>query len=479
MRVDPDSRTVGVPRTGAGSVVAVQPCDGHGRRTWRRLLSIVSMPALLGAAACGTPSESGSARPTVRPTDANTIDEQACPGNASTTREAGTDSAPTVRVALVVPRTGAFPHWAQFGDGARAYFDSLNAQPQPTVRYEVTEIDDQLRSAETKRAVERAVNDGADLIVGIPSVANVTSVSEQLAEACLPLFTPAPATAAMAGADGGNGSGSTNGNDFVVASGLDLREEVRLLVSSTQPSGRQTDEEATGPDLALVYQDNAYGRGYLEATKNAAKQFDARLVASQAFDPLSAPDPRDAVAAAAKSHPDLLIIALEGAACPDALAFVEPKLVGQIAVSGACTPDPVIADAGADQVGVRGVVASLQPRDPEQRSLAAAETFVDSMAALHTSAGGTSADETNLTAEGWDVASVAAASVAQAQKAGALSRTGIIAAARALVGPAPSMWPSGAGPLDGSGSASQAMLTKGQLSERTKTFWRPITSSQG
>lgn len=442
-------------------------------------LVLVALSAVL-VAGCNNSAAADPSRPTVRPRDASSVDAQACPGNASTVKTASDGDQPTVRVALIVPRTGAFPHWAQFGDGARALFETLNADADATVRFELTEIDDRLRATETKAAVEQAARDGIDVIVGIPSLANVDAVRSTLSEACIPLFTPAPVAVPAEGEAAAASAVPRNGNDVVVASGLDLREEVRILLAGAQPArSGGSEDEASGPRVSLIYQDNSYGRSYLNATKAAVREFDSELVASESFDPVSAPDPRDAVAAATKPKPDLLVIALEGASCPDALSFVPADLGSQIAVAGSCAPDPVIGDSGRDQVGVRAVVASLQPRDPDQRSLATAETFEKAIAQQDASAGESPADVTNLTAEGWNVASIAAAAVTQAHQAGSLSRTGILSAARSLEGPAPTMWPTGAGSLDGTGSATRSMLPTGQLSERTETFWRPIPLVDG
>lgn len=325
----------------------------------RGVLALVLVLALV-AAACGRDEDGDDAADTTTPedtsgTDGDGEDEAAGPASADDCEsydgtQGVTDD--SIKIGVSLPLSGVFAAaFSEIAVGYDAYFDYLNEQGGINGRrVEIIKKDDEYVSGNTISNYEELVQ--SDQVFGLFNVvgtANNLAIREQQNQQCVPnlyLATGSPLW------------GNPGTYPWTIGSIPSYAVEMAVFTDYL---------EANQPDakVAVLYQNDDFGKAYLDSLKQLTEGTDIEVVAEEAYDP-ETPDTSSQVNSLAGSDADTLVAATTALACPNTMAAVsEADWDPTFYVSATCISATLMDLAEGANEGVISAVYLKDPTNPE------------------------------------------------------------------------------------------------------------------
>lgn len=359
--------------------------------SWKRLAPLAVALALV-AAACGGRNESSSsttaasggggggdaAAAFIDPAKdcANYLGTQGITGN-------------TIKVGTIRPASGPYAIYDQVTTGLDAYFKAQNAKggitagDGKTYKVELVKGDDGYDPARTPEVAKKLVEqDKVFALVGVIGTENNKAIREYLNDSCVPN---------LALATGSTEWGQADQYPWYLSALPSYATEAHAwatYLKKAQPNAK----------IALLYQDDDFGKAYQSALKKAIGGSDVKVVAEQSYNPLSGTTTEAAVTKLSQSGADVFIVGLGGTACPTSLSFVPATWTPTRIISVTCGSKTALSLAGGKDQGVLMAQATLDPADAKDATTPQVTTFLAEGAT-----GGLTKDqmEGGITSVGW------------------------------------------------------------------------------
>ena len=319
----------------------------------RALVALLAVLALI-AAACGGGREDSSSDEENEAAAESTGDEAAqylhvddCEGDFT---QGITDD--TIKIGSSFPQSGTFAAFAQISTGYEAYFNYVNEELGGIDgrQIEFTALDDGYEPGRTATNAQRLVQDeGVFALFNVIGTANNLAIWDNLEEECVPnLFA---------------GTGAPQWGDpehaWTVGSFPSYSLEAVMYA-------RYLEENDPTAEVALLTQNDDFGRTYVDTFKDAIGGTDITVVAEETYE-VANPDTTSQVTSLAATGADAVVLGTTALACPNALNAIngtnwEPTIF----ISGTCTSPTLVglAEAGAADE-IISVTAFKDPRDPQ------------------------------------------------------------------------------------------------------------------
>lgn len=352
----------------------------------RALVALLAVLALI-AAACGGGREDSSSDEENEAAAESTGDEAAeylhvddCEGDFT---QGVTDD--TIKIGSSFPQSGTFAAFAQISTGYQAYFDYVNEELGGIDgrQIEFVALDDGYEPGRTATNAQRLVQDeGVFALFNVIGTANNLAIWDNLEEDCVPnLFA---------------GTGAPQWGDpehaWTIGSFPSYSLEAVMYA-------RYLEENDPTAEVALLTQNDDFGRTYVDTFQDAIEGTDITVVAEETYE-VANPDTTSQVTSLAATGADAVVLGTTALACPNALNAIngtnwEPTIF----ISGTCTSPTLVglAEPGAAD-GIISVTAFKDPRDPQWADDEAMALFLEKGAQY----GGADIDlENSIVAYGW------------------------------------------------------------------------------
>ena len=352
----------------------------------RALVALLAVLALI-AAACGGGREDSSSDEENEAAAESTGDEAAeylhvddCEGDFT---QGVTDDA--IKIGSSFPQSGTFAAFAQISTGYQAYFDYVNEELGGVDgrQIEFTALDDGYEPGRTATNAQRLVQDeGVFALFNVIGTANNLAIWDNLEEDCVPnLFA---------------GTGAPQWGDpehaWTIGSFPSYSLEAVMYA-------RYLEENDPTAEVALLTQNDDFGRTYVDTFQDAIEGTDITVVAEETYE-VANPDTTSQVTSLAATGADAVVLGTTALACPNALNAIngtnwEPTIF----ISGTCTSPTLVglAEPGAAD-DIISVTAFKDPRDPQWADDEAMALFLEKGAQY----GGADIDlENSIVAYGW------------------------------------------------------------------------------
>ena len=352
----------------------------------RALVALLAVLALI-AAACGGGREDSSSDEENEAAAESTGDEAAqylhvddCEGDFT---QGITDD--TIKIGSSFPQSGTFAAFAQISTGYEAYFNYVNEELGGIDgrQIEFTALDDGYEPGRTATNAQRLVQDeGVFALFNVIGTANNLAIWDNLEEECVPnLFA---------------GTGAPQWGDpehaWTVGSFPSYSLEAVMYA-------RYLEENDPTAEVALLTQNDDFGRTYVDTFQDAIEGTDITVVAEETYE-VANPDTTSQVTSLAATGADAVVLGTTALACPNALNAIngtnwEPAIF----ISGTCTSPTLVglAEPGAAD-DIISVTAFKDPRDPQWADDEAMALFLEKGAQY----GGADIDlENSIVAYGW------------------------------------------------------------------------------
>lgn len=325
----------------------------------RALLALLALTLL--ATACGgrDDDESGSGGGGTETTDGSgeggegggLIDTADCPDNGT----AGING-DTITLASSFPQSGLTAAFAQISKGYNAYFAKVNAEGGVEVagqkyKIEVKDKDDEYNASKTVQNInELAGADGGDAfaIFNVVGTANNIAIREAMGENCVPNIFAATGSPTWGNPEYPWLIGST-----LAPYSLEAKAFADYLA-----------EEKPDATVAMLVQDDDFGKAYEEAFKLAIEGTDITVVEVATY-PTGAGDVGSQVTSLAASGADAFFNGATLLACPNALEKAKGANWTPITfVSGTCISKTLMGLAGMNADKVIAATNTIDPMNP-------------------------------------------------------------------------------------------------------------------
>lgn len=319
----------------------------------RALVALLAVLALI-AAACGGGREDSSSDEENEAAAESTGDEAAqylhvddCEGDFT---QGVTDD--TIKIGSSFPQSGTFAAFAQISTGYQAYFDYVNEELGGIDgrQIEFVALDDGYEPGRTATNAQRLVQDeGVFALFNVIGTANNLAIWDNLEEDCVPnLFA---------------GTGAPQWGDpehaWTIGSFPSYSLEAVMYA-------RYLEENDPTAEVALLTQNDDFGRTYVDTFQDAIEGTDITVVAEETYE-VANPDTTSQVTSLAATGADAVVLGTTALACPNALNAIngtnwEPAIF----ISGTCTSPTLVglAEPGAAD-DIISVTAFKDPRDPQ------------------------------------------------------------------------------------------------------------------
>lgn len=350
--------------------------------TWRRSSALV-LALALAAAGCGRDSSSSSGSGsggTAAPGGSTPAGGAFINPETDCTDYQGTAGVEgdTIKIGTIRPQSGNYAIYDQVTQGMEAYFKSSNAAggikagDGKTYKVELLKEDDGYDPAKTPTAAKKLVEqDKVFGLLGVIGTENNKAIRDYLNEACVPN---------MALATGSTEWGKANQYPWYISG---------LPSYATEAHGWIEYLKKSKPDakIALLYQDDDFGKGYEQALKKGIEGTNLKIVAEQSFNPLSGTTTEAAVTQLSQSDADVFIVGIGGTPCPQTLKFVPTTWKPMTFISVTCASKTALSLAGGADEGVYAVQATYDTADPADADQPAVKDFMTQGAAAGLSEG--------------------------------------------------------------------------------------------
>jgi len=265
----------------------------------------------------------------------------------------------TIKIGTVRPETGNYNIYDTVTKGLDAYVTAVNADggvkagDGKTYKLELAKADDAYDPARTPTEVTRLVEqEGIFAMVGEIGTSNNLAVRQYMNDNCVPSIGLATGSVEWGKANeypwfiGGLPSYATEAHAFME------------WLKTENPAAK----------IALLYQDDDYGKAYQATIKKDIEGTDITVVDEQSFNPLTETSPESKVAALAGSGADVFFVGIGGAPCPAAIRSIPPSWTPMTYVSITCTGKTAMALTQGKDEGLISTQATLDVGTPEDQS---------------------------------------------------------------------------------------------------------------
>jgi branched-chain amino acid transport system substrate-binding protein len=334
-----------------------------------RLLAVLLALALVGAA-CSSRDDDDSAQ-----TETGGDGEAAAESSINTedcvsdpTQEIDGD---VITLASSYPQSGLTAPFAEVARGWQAYFEKVNADGgvqigDRTFTFDIKDMDDQYNPSETATNIEELVGqdgEGAFLTFSVLGTPNNVAVRDFLGELCVPDVFAATGATKWGNPDYPWLIGST-----LAPYSLESQMFVQVL-EDQQPDAK----------VAMLVQDDDFGREYEESFRQAIEGTDIEIVEVQKYS-AGASEVSAQITALAASDADAFFNGATLLACPDALTkAADANWQPIIWVSATCTSKTLMGLAGAAANGVYSINNLKDPLDPEWDADPAMKEYIETV----------------------------------------------------------------------------------------------------
>jgi len=325
----------------------------------------------------------------------------------------------TIKIGSAMPLSGgvAATAFAPVKDGFEAYIDWANEnQILGDVEIVAQIEDDQYNKDLTPAAVEKLLDEGANLFAGIIGTPNNAAVRDLLNEECYPQLLALTGSPSWGAAE-----------EYPWTTGLLIPYTVEARAYAALIAERFPD----GANVAVFVVNNEFGQVYAEAFKEIAPEFNITVTDEQTIEATDNAPPVAQVNAIAGGAPDAILAVPLGAGCATFLSEVAAAKAAnagwepEIFITATCSSPLILGLAGPAADGIFTANNLVDILDPEVAALPAIAEYLAYMEGLG------KADIVTTAAAGWHTAEMTVKILAQAQASEAgLTRASIINAAR-------------------------------------------------
>jgi branched-chain amino acid transport system substrate-binding protein len=373
------------------------------RRAARSLSVLLAFALVAAAGACSQRGDDDD------DTSAGSGDGDAAASSDIPTEDCATDptqevEGDTLRFVSSYPQSGLTAAFAEIAAGWKAYFQMMNEEEGGvefggrTFQIETEDRDDQYEAGRTASNIESLVGpDGTDAfaVFSVVGTANNLAIRDTLGELCVPNVFAATGSPAWGNPDYPWTIGST-----LAPYTLEGQRFAELL-----------EEESPEAQVAMLIQNDDFGRAYQEGFERAIDGTDITVADTQEYQ-TGASEVATQVTSLASSDADAFFDGGTLLACPDALTQAADNNWEPITwVSGTCTSKTLMGIAGAAADGVYSFTNIKDPLDPAWDDDEAMQLYREKVGQYSPDAD----VENGIVAYGWTQAAVLAEALAAAE----------------------------------------------------------------
>ena len=324
-------------------------------RTFRSLALVVSL--VLVMVACGDRRDDDEGDTAAggggsQGEGAGAIDASDCPDTGT----AGIDGN-TIKFVSSFPQSGLTAAFSEISKGYKAYFSMVNEEEGGVeiagekYQIEFDDLDDEYNPARTASNIDELVGtDGtkAFAVFNVVGTANNIAIRDVLGDLCVPNVFAA------------TGSPAWGNNDYPWTIGSSLAAyslEGKVFADFLK-------EEKPDATVAMLVQDDDFGRAYEEGFRNALEGTDIEIVQVEKY-PTGASEVSAQMTSLASSNADAFFNGATLLACPNALERANAEGWAPITwVSGTCISKTLMGIAGQNADGVYSMTNVIDPLNP-------------------------------------------------------------------------------------------------------------------
>jgi branched-chain amino acid transport system substrate-binding protein len=343
-----------------------------------RLFALLSALALVGAAC----------------TSRDAIDPENCASDP--TQEVEGD---VIRLASSYPQSGLTAPFSEIARGWEAYFEKINDEGgvqigDRTFTFEFVDRDDEYNAAQTAQNIEEMFGQdgrGAFAAFSVFGTANNIAIRDFLDDLCIPNVFASTGSSAWGNPEFPWLIGST-----LLPYTLEAHVFARLL-----------EQEAPDATVAMLVQDDDFGRAYEEGLRRAIEGTDIEIVAVESY-ATGASEVSAQMTTLAASGADAFFNGATALACPDALTrTAETDWQPITYISATCQSKTLMGIAGAAGDGVYTAVNLKDPLNPTWDDDPAMQQYVETVEQHRPNFMGRAFDPENaIIAHGWTQAAI-------------------------------------------------------------------------
>jgi branched-chain amino acid transport system substrate-binding protein len=276
-----------------------------------------------------------------------------------------------IKLASSYPQSGLTAAFSEIARGWESYFEKVNAEGgvdigDRTFTFEFVDMDDQYNAAETAQNVEEMVGQDGSGAFGTFSVvgtANNIAIRDFLGELCVPDMFAA------------TGSPAWGNPDYPWLIGSTLAP----YTLEGQMFAQLLQDQKPDAKVAMLVQDDDFGRAYEEGFQQAIEGTDIEVVATERY-PTGASEVSAQITSLAASGADAFFNGGTLLACPDALTKAAAANWKPITwVSGTCISKTLMGLAGAAANDVYSASNLKDPLNPDWDDDPAMQEYLDTV----------------------------------------------------------------------------------------------------
>jgi branched-chain amino acid transport system substrate-binding protein len=324
-------------------------------RTFRSLALVVSL--VLVMVACGDrrdddEGDTAAGGAGTQGEGAGAIDASNCPDTSTAGIEGN-----TIKFVSSFPQSGLTAAFSEISKGYKAYFSMVNEEQGGVevagekYQIELDDLDDEYNPARTASNIDELVGtEGTEAfaVFNVVGTANNIAIRDVLGDLCVPNVFAA------------TGSPAWGNNDYPWTIGSSLAAyslEGKVFADFLK-------EEKPDATVAMLVQDDDFGRAYEEGFRNALEGTDIEIVQVEKY-PTGASEVSAQMTSLASSNADAFFNGATLLACPNALERANAEGWAPITwVSGTCISKTLMGIAGQNADGVYSMTNVIDPLNP-------------------------------------------------------------------------------------------------------------------
>lgn len=267
----------------------------------------------------------------------------------------------TITIGNVRPETGNYSIYGTVAKGLEAFVQHANSQGGITAgdgkqyKLQLETADDAYDPALTPGVVQTLVEQkGIFAMVGQIGTATNLAVRQYMNDNCVP---------SVALATGARDWGEAAKYPWYIGGLPPYATEAVAFIDYLKT-------EKPDATIALLYQDDDYGKTYQQAIAQAIEGTDITVVSEKPYNPLNETSPESKVAELATSNADVFFVGLGGTPCPVSLTKVPDTWTPMTFVSVTCSAKTAMSLLGDKEASMNVFAAqpALDPANPEHQA---------------------------------------------------------------------------------------------------------------
>lgn len=274
----------------------------------------------------------------------------------------------TIKIGTIRPASGNYAIYDQVTQGLDAYFKAKNAAggikagDGKSYKVELIKEDDGYDPARTPALAKKLVEqDQVFALVGVIGTEGNKAIRDYLNDQCVPNISLAT---------GSTEWGQANKYPWYISALPSYATEAHAWVEYLK-------KEKPNAKIALLYQDDDFGKGYEKALKKGIAGTGITVVDEASFNPASGGTTEAAVTKLSQSNADVFVVGIGGTPCPQTLKAVPATWKPMTFISVTCSGKTALSLAGGADAGVYSIQVAYEPSDPADQNVPAVKTFVE------------------------------------------------------------------------------------------------------